>query len=67
MFVVMCRVTGGVTGTRQAPLKRDGVVQTYVRRSDAEYAAAELYRSYGSQGHLAFSGPQYSYWVEEQS
>jgi len=44
MFIIMCRVSGGVTGTREAPLKKNGVVETFDTREAAEAVAKELNR-----------------------
>lgn len=41
-FIVMCRVSGGITGTREAPLKRDGAVIYFDTREKAETEARRL-------------------------
>jgi len=42
MFGIWCRVSGGVTGTREAWLKADGKVQLFDTREQAEEEAARL-------------------------
>ena len=41
-YVIRCRVSGGVTGTRESLLKRDGVVRMFDDRAEAEAVAREL-------------------------
>lgn len=58
-YIVMCRVSGGVTGTRQAPLKSAGVVQYFADRTEAELVAAKL-----NANPRPFAVATFSYWVE---
>jgi hypothetical protein len=39
MFRIKCRVSGGVTGTREAYMKERGVVQYFATRKEAEAIA----------------------------
>ena len=41
-YIVMCRVSGGVTGTREAPLKRDHVIRLFETEAEAAAEAARL-------------------------
>jgi hypothetical protein len=41
-FLIWCRVTGGVTGTREGVLKRNGERATFATRAEAEAEAARL-------------------------
>jgi hypothetical protein len=59
-WVIRCRVSGGVTGTREALLKKDGVVQVFTNRALAESRAADLRKNMGRNSLTCFS-----YTVEE--
>jgi hypothetical protein len=60
-FIVMCRVSGGAAGTRQAPLKRDGAVQYFETETEAKAVAEELMAPKPSDIYrTAF----YQYWAE---
>jgi len=61
MFHVMCRVSGGATGTRTALLKRNDVVQEFATREKAEAEARRLDRKYNNVWAVAF----FEYWVVE--
>ena len=51
-YGVWCRVTGGVTGTREAWLRgADGDYTLWDNRSDAEAEAARLNKSMNSNPH----------------
>ncbi len=43
-FFVLCRVSGGITGTRTALLKSNGVVREFTSRAAAEAKAQALNR-----------------------
>jgi len=45
MYVIKCRVSGGVTGTRESYLKENGEVQTFTDKTEAELVAAGLQMS----------------------
>lgn len=60
-YYIRCRVSGGVTGTREALLKRDGRVQTFASREDASNEAVRLQREMNSPSATA----TFQYWVEE--
>ena len=63
MIIVMCRVSGGVTGTRQAPLKQsDGEIRYFNTREEANTEADRLNRTMNNQ----YSKADFSYWAEEQ-
>lgn len=62
MFYVMCRVSGGVTGTREALLKANGVVVEFETREAAETKAKHLNREMNHEHSVAF----FQYWVIEQ-
>ena len=59
MFIVMCRVSGGVTGMREAVLKANGVEQTFETRETAQAKATEL----NAKMNNAFSVADFRYWV----
>jgi hypothetical protein len=60
-FLVGCRVSGGVTGTRQSILKEHGINVRFATREAAQAKADELKRKMNSR----FSVASFSYWVEE--
>jgi hypothetical protein len=59
-FVIVCRVSGGVTGTRESLAKVDGVVRRFATRELAELEAAYLRSIPGSVLSVAY----YQYFVE---
>lgn len=62
-WIVMCRVTGGVTGTRMAPLKKDGgAVKYFETETEARAEAALLMASKDSD---RFRTASFCYWAEE--
>jgi hypothetical protein len=68
-YFVMCRVSGGVTGTREALLKENGVV---VRFETREAAQAEVNRLMKQDDDRRREAQRYGahradfgYWVEE--
>lgn len=63
MWKVMCRITGGTTGTRERELKtKDGVPERFTEREAAERRADEL-------THKACNNPyrtaEFRYWAEK--
>lgn len=58
-FVVCCRVSGGVTGTRESLLKRNGVVRVFETFGAATKEAARLRSQMNNQHAVAF----FQYWV----
>jgi hypothetical protein len=62
-FTVGCRVSGGVTGTREATLKRLGEIQYFETRDAAEAEARRLNREMNHMRSTAF----FQYWVQEES
>jgi hypothetical protein len=63
MYYVMCRVSGGVTGTRQTLLKSNGTVQTFDSRESAEAKAADLNKKMNN----AYSVADFRYWAIDGS
>lgn len=61
-YIIMCRVSGGVTGTRKAPFKSLGEIQVFDSREEAEKRASALMQSANSPNLLA----SFEYWVEEK-
>lgn len=61
-YVVMCRVSGGITGTREAILKRDGVPQYFATREAAQTEATRL----NDRMNNPYSHADFRYWVEER-
>jgi hypothetical protein len=62
MFIVMCRVSGGVTGTRESVLKNNGVVKYFDTREAAQAEASRLMTE--RQGD-PYRVADFRYWVEE--
>jgi hypothetical protein len=58
----MCNVSGGVTGTREAPLKGPDGVMRFTHREDAE---AEAKRQREAKRD-SFSTATFRYWVEPE-
>ena len=54
-FIVWCKVSGGVTGTREAPLKVNGEVQYFDDRATAESVAATARRNVSPYSTASFS------------
>lgn len=61
-YVVGCRVSGGVTGTRQSVLKHGGKVEYFESREAAELRASHLRRQMNHQ----YSVATFEYWAEEE-
>jgi hypothetical protein len=61
--IVMCRVSGGVTGTREAPLKgRDGQVRRFDTLAEAD---AEARRLRDQMRNDPYRTATFQYWAEE--
>jgi hypothetical protein len=60
IFVIRCRVSGGVTGTRESLLKANGSIRSFTTRAEAEAVAADLRATMG-RGSMA----SFSYTVEQ--
>lgn len=61
--IVMCRVSGGVTGTREAPLKQDGKVRHFDTLAEAKAEALALMeRTQGNQYRTC----DFRYWAVEE-
>ena len=65
-FMVRVRVSGGVTGTRESVMMRDGKVLLFKVREEAEWYAAKLTADKAADPFAGRHGAQYAYWVEEQ-
>ena len=61
MFTVGCRVSGGVTGTREAILKSNGTTQYFETRAEAQAKVDELM----VKMNHAYSVADFKYWVIE--
>jgi hypothetical protein len=61
-FIVMCRVSGGVSGTREAPLKADGRVRYFDTEAEA---AAEAQRLNRQMNGNPYRTADFRYWVEQ--
>jgi len=61
IYGVRCRVSGGVTGTREAWLKRDGQVAEFATHAEAEAEAQRLTTSMNGPYRTA----DFRYWAEE--
>jgi len=59
-WIVMCRVSGGVTGTREGVLKHLGATRYF---EDADEAHAEAARLRVSMNASRFGGASYQYWA----
>jgi len=64
MFVVMCKVSGGVTGTRISQMKRNGELVWFDTKDEAEYAAQQARETIARN---RFQTAHFQYWVEEWS
>jgi hypothetical protein len=53
-WFVLCRVSGGVTGTRESLLKTNGVVEEFATRVDAETVAKQCARLNHGRSRAAF-------------
>jgi hypothetical protein len=63
-YIVCCRVSGGVTGTRESRLKDStGLVQRFATRDDAQRKADHL----NTEMNNRYSVANFQYWVEEDN
>ena len=60
-YVVRCRVSGGVTGTRESLLKANGVVQIFQTREAAETEARRLNEARAKD---LYRTADFQYWAE---
>jgi hypothetical protein len=58
-FIVMCAVSGGVTGSREKPMRSGDQIQVFHSHGDADAAAAAARASVANHRGTA----QFSYWV----
>ena len=63
MFRVMCRVSGGVTGTREGLMKKNGVELVFKTRAEAQEAATRATKDF--QGN-PYRVADFRYWVVEE-
>lgn len=61
--IVMCRVSGGVTGTREAPLKENGKVRYFDTLDEAKAHALTLMER--TQGN-PYRTCDFRYWAVEE-
>jgi hypothetical protein len=66
MAYVMCRVSGRVTGTRQALLKSNGEVKVFPTFADAEAEARRLTEEVRADRYASAYGAYYQYWAVER-
>lgn len=65
MYIIRARVTGGVTGTRTAPVKdSDGAVKRFDTFEEASVEASNLMRK---ANHNPFRTADFAYWPEEET
>jgi hypothetical protein len=60
-YVIRCRVSGGVTGTRESSVKLNGEVRTFATMEEAETEAARLSKEMNRHSVDCFQ-----YWAEEK-
>ena len=60
-FNITCQVSGGITGTRQALLKSDGIVKEFDSREDAQKETDRLIKNVSPYSQASFQ-----YWVVEK-
>jgi hypothetical protein len=63
MWIVRCRVSGGVTGTREAVLKANDVVLRFATREAAAAKAREMDQKTNGNPHRV---ADFRYWPEEE-
>lgn len=61
-YYIGCRVSGGVTGTRESVVKAHGLTIYFANRADAEAEATRLRDTMGRNSAASFH-----YWVEEDA
>lgn len=59
-YIVMCRRSGGPSGTAETPLKANGVIQFFVTDAEAQAKADDLM----VRMNHPFAIADYRYWVE---
>jgi hypothetical protein len=62
MYIIRCRVSGGVTGTRTSVLKEHGQVKYYPTKEEAEQQAKALTRTMNNTNSIAC----FKYWASEE-
>ena len=62
-YIVRCRVSGGVTGTRYGTLKSKGEVQYFDTK---EAAAEEANKQQNSFGNDPYRKADFAYWAESE-
>jgi hypothetical protein len=60
-YIVMCRVSGGITGTREGPLKNEGRVVIFTDKDVAQSEADRLDEQMNGNPHRQ---ADFRYWVE---
>jgi pyruvate/oxaloacetate carboxyltransferase len=60
--IVMCRVSGGMTGTREAMLKENGQTRYFESLEDAQKVAADLNAKMNGDKYRT---ADFRYWAEE--
>ena len=61
MFLVMCRTSGGPSGTRQAPMKENGMILTFHTRDEAEQKRP-VNKPLATGAYLEYWVTEYEYW-----
>jgi hypothetical protein len=66
-FIIMCKVSGGQTGTRTAPMKNhhDGTT-VYFTDKDVAQTTADYYNERMKQMNRTSNQAQFLYWVEPE-
>lgn len=62
MYIVMCRVSGGATGTRESPLKSNGAIKKFATIDEARAEAEKLTKTANSNPYRT---ADFYYWPEE--
>lgn len=62
MFRIMCRVSGGVTGTREGLLMSKGIVRDFETKAEAEAEARRFNEQMNGNPHRV---ADFRYWVVE--
>lgn len=61
LFIVMARVSGGVTGTRQSPCKLNGEIMRFESRELAQFYADQQQNRRRNGNSIC----NFQYWVEQ--
>lgn len=61
-YLILCRVWGGITGSREAYLKRNGELAIFASREEAQAEAARL----NSKMNGPYAVASFHYSIEEQ-